>query len=52
MATFKKDMNKLTYEEIEAKPGRLAVKLFLISCMIMIFICGLLAILKGINFIL
>ena len=29
MATFKKDMNKLTYEEIEAKPGRLASQIIL-----------------------
>ena len=29
MATFKKDMNKLTYEEIEAKPGRLAGQIVL-----------------------
>ena len=29
MATFKKDMNKLTYKEIEAKPGRLAGQIVL-----------------------
>ena len=29
MASFKKDMNKLTYEEIEAKPGRLAGQIVL-----------------------
>ena len=29
MATFKKDMNKLTYKEIEAKPGRLAGQIIL-----------------------
>ena len=29
MASFKKDMNKLTYKEIEAKPGRLAGQIVL-----------------------
>ena len=29
MATFKKDMNKLTYKEIEDKPGRLAGQIVL-----------------------